>query len=93
MPEARASRAFLNMTGTVQAPEGPRSLHLRAVLTPAGDGWIQARLVALPGVITCAQTQSQARAMLIDALREYLLSLDAEADEAAARERLTLTIE
>lgn len=93
VPDGRASRALRNMSGTVRAPEGPRSLSLRAVFAPAGDGWIHARLLALPGVITCAPTETQARAMLIDALREYLLACDAEADESAASERLTLTIE
>ena len=81
------------MSESAQAPEGPRSLSLRAEFTPVGDGWIQARLVALPGVITCAASQSQARAMLVDALREYLLACDDERDAADATERLRLTIE
>ena len=40
-----------------------------------GDGWIQARLHELPAVITAAPSREQAAEDVIDALREYLLSL------------------
>ena len=38
-------------------------------------GWVQARLAELPAVITAAPSREQAREQLVDALREYLLSL------------------
>jgi predicted RNase H-like HicB family nuclease len=51
-----------------------------AVYEPVDNGWIQARLVELPGVITAAPTREEAKDLLADALREYLLALgEAEA--------------
>lgn len=82
------------MSEIAEAPEGPRSLQLTAVFDPPdNEGWIQARLVALPGVLTAARTMPEARAMLIDAFREYLLALDDAAGDAEGRERLVITIE
>jgi predicted RNase H-like HicB family nuclease len=46
-----------------------------AVYEPVENGWIQARLAELPGVITAAPTLEQAKELLADALREYLLAL------------------
>ena len=46
-----------------------------AVYEPVDNGWVQARLAELPGVLTAAPTQEEARALLADALREYLLAL------------------
>ncbi len=69
------------------------SLTLRAVFEPEGDGWIHAYLPALPGVVTSARSADEARSMLADALREYLLSLDEDASaDDRARETLTLAI-
>jgi predicted RNase H-like HicB family nuclease len=51
-----------------------------AVYEPVDNGWIQAHLAELPGVITAAPTQAEAKELLADALREYLLALgEAEA--------------
>ena len=59
-------------------------------------GWTQARLVELPGVITAAPTREQAQEMLVDALREFLLSFGPSAPEGAApasgKDTLTVTI-
>lgn len=41
-------------------------------------GWVQARLVEVPGVITAAPTKERARELLADALREYFLSFTEE---------------
>lgn len=49
-----------------------------AVYEPVEDGWIQARLLELPGVITAAPTQPEAEELLLDALQEYLTSLQDE---------------
>lgn len=56
-------------------------LSLTSVFEPAEGGWTQARIAELPAVITAAPTQDEAREALLDALREYLLSLG---DESAA---------
>ena len=45
------------------------------VFEEVGDGWIQARLHELPAVITAAPSREQAAEDVVDALREYLLSL------------------
>lgn len=49
-------------------------VRLTAIYETVEDGWVQARVKELPGVITVAQTLDQAKAMLEDALREYLLA-------------------
>lgn len=41
----------------------------------AENGWVQGQLKDLPGVITAAPSLNEAKDMLADALREYLLSL------------------
>lgn len=46
-----------------------------AVFEPVENGWTQARIVELPGVITSAPTQDEAKSLLVDALREYLIAL------------------
>jgi predicted RNase H-like HicB family nuclease len=45
------------------------------IFEPVDNGWVQARIEELPAVITAAPTRMEARAQVIDALREYLLSL------------------
>jgi predicted RNase H-like HicB family nuclease len=45
-----------------------------AIYETVENGWVQARLVEIPGVITAGATRDEAEAMLVDALREYLLS-------------------
>lgn len=58
------------------------SLTLTAIYEPVEDGWVQARLAELPGVITAAPSRPEAEAMLLDALREFLLSfVDARQDD------------
>jgi len=39
------------------------------------DGWTQARIEELPAVITVAPTLDEAKELLLDALREFLLAL------------------
>ena len=51
-----------------------------AVYEDVENGWVQARLVEIPGVITAAPTRDEATDMLLDALAEYLRSF---ADEGA----------
>ena len=39
------------------------------------DGWVQATIDELPGVITAASSYGEAKELLADALRTYLLAL------------------
>ena len=50
-------------------------ISLTAVYEPVEEGWTQARIRELPSVITAAPTLEEAKELLADALREYLLSL------------------
>jgi len=49
-------------------------ISLTAIYEPVEEGWIQARVKELPGVITAAPTLDEAKSMLEDAVREYLLA-------------------
>lgn len=55
-------------------------LALTVVYEPVEDGWTQARIAEIPGVITAGPTEAEAREFLLDALREYLLSLGPAGD-------------
>ena len=45
------------------------------IFEPVENGWVQARIEELPGVITAAPTRDEAKTQVVDALREYLLAL------------------
>lgn len=45
------------------------------IFEDVGDGWVQASLRELPSVITAAPSRERAAQDVLDALREYLLSL------------------
>jgi len=63
------------------------------LITPLGRRWTQARIVELPDVITAGPTRAEAKTLVLDALREYLLSLRREAtDGDGERESIALTI-
>ena len=55
-----------------------------AVFETVEDGWIQARVAELPGVVTVAPSLDEAKEHLVDAVREYLLSLRQEPSEPVA---------
>ena len=42
------------------------------------EGWTQASLQELPAVITAAPTRQEAKELLLDALREYVLALQSD---------------
>jgi len=70
-------------------------LNLTAVFEPVENGWVQARVPELPGVITAGPTHEEVRELLLDAVREYLLSLLSDPPAGApagARESLTVTL-
>ncbi len=60
-----------------------RRVSLTAVYEPVDNGWVQARIREMPGVITTAPTRAEAEDLVLDALREFLLSFskDVEGDE------------
>jgi predicted RNase H-like HicB family nuclease len=68
-----------------------------AVFETVEEGWVQARVAELPGVITTAPSLGEAKALLLDAVREYLLSLRQEPPEptaeSAVRESLHVVID
>ena len=55
-------------------------LRLTAVFEPGEDGWINARVLELPGANSCARTVEEAKAMLADAVRELVNSYAEEAE-------------
>jgi len=69
----------------------PQSIPLSIIYEPVEDGWVQARIEGIPEVITAAPTKPEARVLVLDALREYLLSIRSNG-EAVDRELLDLTV-
>ena len=55
-----------------------------AVFEQVEDGWVQAQLAELPEVITVAPTRLEATEYLVDALQEYLRSLQQPAQSPMA---------
>jgi hypothetical protein len=53
-------------------------IQLTVVYERVDEGWTQATIAELPAVITAAPSREQARALVLDALHEYLRSLEAE---------------
>ena len=74
------------------------SVELTAIYEPVENGWVQARIEELPEVITVGRDESEAKELLLDALREYLLSLGTLTDAArkplvaGRRERLEISL-
>lgn len=64
-------------------------LSLTAVYEPVENGWTQARIEELPAVITAGPALEEARELLLDALREYLLSLGRRERSAALQDHAT----
>ena len=55
-----------------------REVSLTAIYESVENGWVQARIREMPGVITAAPTRAEAEVMLLDALQEFLLSFGTE---------------
>lgn len=55
-----------------------------AVFETVEGGWVQARVAELPGVVTVGPTLAEAKVLLLDAVREYLLSLRQDPPEPTA---------
>ena len=74
-----------------------RTLSLTGVYEPVEEGWIEARIEELHGVITAGRSVEEAKALLLDALREYLLALASpparfDTREGAEREPLVIRL-
>ncbi len=69
----------------------PHSIPLSIIYEPVENGWVQARIEGIPEVITAGPTRDEARVLVLDALREYLLSIRGNGG-AADRELLDLTV-
>jgi predicted RNase H-like HicB family nuclease len=69
----------------------PQSIPLSIIYEPVEEGWVQARIEGIPEVITAGPTKAEARVLVLDALREYLLSIRGNG-EAVDRELLDLTV-
>jgi hypothetical protein len=69
------------------------SLELSIVYESVENGWTQARIAEYPAVITAAPTREGAKDLVLDALKEYLLSLaDEPALAVGERDPVALTI-
>lgn len=52
-----------------------QTLTLTARFEAVEDGWVQATIDELPGVITAGPSHDEAKELLVDALHTYLLAL------------------
>jgi hypothetical protein len=71
------------------AKVAPRTIPLLIAYEPVEQGWVQARIEGIPEVITAGPSKEAARELVLDALREYLLSMQGD---VADRERLDLIV-
>jgi predicted RNase H-like HicB family nuclease len=69
----------------------PPNISISIVYEPVEHGWVQARIEGIPEVITAGRTKDEARELVLDALREYLLSTRGNS-EAVDRELLHLQL-
>lgn len=71
-------------------------LRLTPVYEEVEGGWTQATIRELPAVITAAPSRAEAEEMLLDALREFLMSFGDGPEESAhvgtASDGLTVTM-
>lgn len=77
------------MPGTLTHVSEPVNIPLDVVYDDAGGGWIMATVPQIPGAFSQGRTREEARANVLDALRELLLARGAE---DPAPDALTLTI-
>jgi hypothetical protein len=68
----------------------PPPISISIVYEPVERGWVQARIEGIPQVITAGPTKDEARELVLDALREYLASI--ENGDPADREQVDLVI-
>jgi predicted RNase H-like HicB family nuclease len=64
-----------------------------AIYEQVDNGWTQARILEVPGVITAGASRDEARELLRDALREYLASfMEGNREEADLGDREQLRV-
>lgn len=68
------------------------SVAFTAVYEDVENGWVQARLVEIPAVVTAAPTRPAATEALLDALAEYLRSFAEEPAPPAGGTPVHVTI-
>jgi predicted RNase H-like HicB family nuclease len=74
-----------------------QALTFTARFEPVEDGWVQATIDELPGVITAGPSHDEAKELLADALHTYLLALGdleqrPEAEHSGEAEPLRITV-
>jgi predicted RNase H-like HicB family nuclease len=63
-----------------------------AVHDDVENGWVQARLAEIPGVLTAAPTKAEATELLVDALAEYVRSFGDDAAGPVSGTAVNVTI-
>lgn len=58
-----------------------RRFALTAVYETVEQGWVQARVSEVPGVITAAVTRTEAEELLLDAIHEYLVAMRSDSTD------------
>jgi hypothetical protein len=86
-----ALRSLATLLVAAMSQNPPRPISLSIVYEPVESGWIQARIEGIPEVITAGPSKAEARSLVLDALREYLLSIRDERD-VADRELVDLLV-
>jgi hypothetical protein len=84
-----ANRSAATLLLATMAGLSPRPIPISIVYEPVERGWVQARIEGISAVITAGRSREEARELVLDALREYLLSIRGNGD-AADRERIDL---
>lgn len=55
-------------------------MHLHVRFTDTDDGWVTAQVLEVPGAISQGRSRDEARANVLDALRELTTANDSDAD-------------
>ena len=74
-----------------RVPETSPLISISIVYEPVESGWVQARIEGIPEVITAGRTKDEARTLVLDGLREYLLAIRGNGD-AVDRELVDLNV-
>lgn len=86
------SPATLLHAWTRNLPAMSTTVGFTAVYEDVENGWVQARLAEIPGVITAAPTREAATEALLDAFAEYVRSFAEEGAEAPSGTPVNVTI-
>jgi predicted RNase H-like HicB family nuclease len=65
---------------------------LTVVYESVDEDWVQARIAEMPAVITVGHDKDEARVLVVDALREYLIANAAEMATTPGEQREELTV-